>query len=147
MPSKMRDVRRNRTIQVILLTFQAQQGDRLRQELSQNRVYDVLSTEDADVAIRLCEELHPPLFLVDLARHEPQTLAACRAIQQACFQTQIVAFNVSPDTGSIDRALLAGATGCLTEDVPIEELIRAMSEVYEHGVYLCDRARRHLQGS
>lgn len=77
-------------------------------------------------AIRLCEELHPDVVLMDLRLPEIDGFQATREIRSNHPDIQIVALTSYLDEVMVQESLRAGAIGYLLKDAGVEELAAAI---------------------
>lgn len=78
--------------------------------------------EDGSAAIRLAQELHPNVLVLDLALARIGGLEVMRELAPLLSQTRFLVF--SNETRLRSDALRAGAAAFLTKDSPDEQLIR-----------------------
>ena len=77
-------------------------------------------------AIRLCEELHPQVVLMDLLMPEMDGIEATRSIRQLETGAQVIALTSYKDEELVQAALDAGAIGFLYKNTSVDELADAI---------------------
>jgi len=81
---------------------------------------------DGEEAVRICEETHPDITLMDLVMPNLDGIEATHRIRASLPETQVVAFTSFSDRERILRALDAGAIGYLLKDAEPGELHRGI---------------------
>src|SRR5258707_465224 len=81
-------------------------------------------------AIRLSEELHPDVMLMDLIMPGINGIIAMQRIREIHPDIQIIALTSFKDEELVRAALQAGAIGYLLKNVSIDELATAMRNAY-----------------
>ena len=81
-------------------------------------------------AIRLAEELHPDVMLMDLIMPGIDGITAMQRIRAIHPDVQIIALTSFKDEELVRAALQAGAIGYLLKNVSIDELAAAMRNAY-----------------
>jgi DNA-binding NarL/FixJ family response regulator len=84
---------------------------------------------DGAEAVRLAEELHPDVVLMDISMPVMDGFQAARAIRDADGNASILMLTGSNARADVDRARRAGAAGYVTKDRGWEELIDAIVEI------------------
>lgn len=82
-------------------------------------------------AIRLCEQFHPDVVLMDLAMPGIDGVATTRAIRKTMPDTQIVVLTGLREKTMIQSALQAGANGYLLKTVSVTALVNTIRSVYD----------------
>ena len=77
-------------------------------------------------AVRLCDEVHPHVVLMDLMMPEMGGVEAIRIIRQTNPDIQILALTSFKEQDTVQAALQAGALGYLLKDVSAHELVDAI---------------------
>lgn len=77
-------------------------------------------------AIRLCNELHPDVVLMDMVLPGLDGAEATRAIRRNCPKTQVLVLSSFPEAELVRAALHAGAIGYLLKDVELDDLVQAI---------------------
>lgn len=81
---------------------------------------------DGKTAVRLCEELHPDVVLLDMVMPDMDGPTTALAIREVSPQTRIIALTSFPEDDLIQRALEAGVLGYLLKNVGSSELAAAI---------------------
>jgi DNA-binding NarL/FixJ family response regulator len=87
-------------------------------------------------AVRLARELAPDVAVLDMMMPVLNGLEAGREIHQACPATRTLLLTSRQDEQLLLEALHAGFRGCVLKTFGAEDLIRALRDVVEGGVYL-----------
>ena len=94
---------------------------------------DARNGEDA---IKLCREAGPDIVLMDVRMPGIGGLEATRKITHFCPDTRVIALTVCVDDPFPSKLLEAGASGFLTKDAGIDEMIHAIRAVASGQRYL-----------
>src|SRR6478672_2831539 len=78
------------------------------------------------MGVRLAEELHPDVVLMDLRMPGLDGFEATRAILESQPSARVVALSVSVEEVDVAAAMQAGACGFLVKDAPIDEVVVAV---------------------
>lgn len=81
-------------------------------------------------AIRLCDERHPDILLMDLVMPGTDGITAMQRIREAHPDIQMIALTSFKDEELVRAALQAGAIGYLLKNVSIDELANALRNAY-----------------
>jgi NarL family two-component system response regulator LiaR len=81
-------------------------------------------------AVRLCDEVHPDVVLMDLMMPDMEGTAAMRAIRQQRPQTQMIALTSFREDELVHEVFMAGAIGYLLKNVTADELADAVRAAY-----------------
>jgi NarL family two-component system response regulator LiaR len=81
-------------------------------------------------ALRLCEQVHPDVVLMDLLMPGLDGVAATRAIRERWPEVRVVALTSFQDGELVQSALQAGAIGYLLKDVLVDQLAWAIRSAY-----------------
>lgn len=81
---------------------------------------------DGDEAIRLAEELHPEVILMDVTMPEVDGVEATRQIHQLIPEIRIVMLTMHADQEVLAAAIRAGASGYLVKDCSTDEIASAV---------------------
>jgi DNA-binding NarL/FixJ family response regulator len=84
---------------------------------------------DGEEAVRLAEELHPDVVLMDISMPVMDGIEAARAIRERDGDACILMLTGSNSRADVDGARRAGAAGYVTKDRIASELIDAIVEI------------------
>jgi two-component system nitrate/nitrite response regulator NarL len=84
---------------------------------------------DGSEAVRLADELHPDVVLMDISMPVMDGIQAVRAIRETDGDASILMLTGSNARADVDRARQAGAAGYVTKDRIAAELIDAIIEI------------------
>ncbi|MBF8267204.1 MAG: chemotaxis protein CheY [Dehalococcoidia bacterium] len=84
---------------------------------------------DGCEAIRLAQELHPDVILMDLRMPRCDGIAATRVIKAQCPESRVVVLTVSEDDEDLFEALKSGAEGYLLKDMDPDYLFESLRDV------------------
>ena len=89
--------------------------------------FDVVGeARDGDEAIRLADELHPEVILMDVTMPEVDGVEATRQIRASHPDIKIVMLTMHADQEVLTSAIRAGASGYLVKDCSTEEIASAV---------------------
>ena len=86
---------------------------------------------DGGEAVRLAQDLHPDVVLMDISMPVMDGIAAAHAIRETDGHASILMLTGSNSRTDVDRARQAGAAGYVTKDRIAAELIDAIVEIAE----------------
>ncbi len=99
--------------------------------------FDVVGeAADGAEAVRMAEDLHPDVVLMDVSMPELDGVEATRQIRAAIDQTRIIMLTMHADEDVIRRAISAGASGYLVKDCSIDEVVDMVRQVASGDVSL-----------
>jgi DNA-binding NarL/FixJ family response regulator len=90
-------------------------------------------------AVRLVDELHPDVVVMDFAMPELNRIEATQQIHDASPSTQVLVLSMHSTTEHIFRALQAGARGYLLKDSAGAEVVDAVRVVHAGRRYLSQK--------
>ncbi len=93
------------------------------------RISVVGHASDGSEAVRLANELHPDVVLMDISMPVMDGIQAVRAIRDTDGDASILMLTGSNARSDVDRARQAGASGYVTKDRIAAELIDAIIEI------------------
>jgi len=115
--------RANAALGVVFVDDDAQVRSLLRTVLGRDPRLDVLAEGDDGLqALRLAQQLTPPLMLLDISLPRLDGVAAARRIRTLSPQTCVVMYTAHEDGGLDEQALQAGARAVLNKSSPVEDL-------------------------
>jgi DNA-binding NarL/FixJ family response regulator len=97
------------------------------------RISVVATAADGKEAVRLAQEHHPDVVLMDISMPVMDGIAAAHAIKEEDERTRILMLTGSNSRTDVDRARKAGASGYVTKDRIAAELIDAIVEISGRG--------------
>lgn len=118
--------------------------------------YSLLAFDDIDLvaeacggeeALRMCEEAHPDVVLMDMMMPGMDGVAATRAIRESYPGVQVIALTSFQEGNLVQDALQAGAIGYLLKDVDMDELATAIRSASSGRATLAPGAAQALAGA
>ena len=100
----------------------------------------VAQASGGHMGVRLAEELHPDVVLMDLRMPDLDGSEATRAILESQPSARVVALSVSVEEVDVAAAMQAGACGFLVKDAPIDEVVVAVRAAAQGATWLSSRA-------
>ncbi|MBI5031459.1 MAG: response regulator transcription factor [Chloroflexi bacterium] len=97
-------------------------------------------------AVRLAEELHPEIVLMDLAMPEMGGFEATSLLAQKCPAIRVIILSMHLEPEYVMRALQSGAKGYLLKGARIPELELAITSVANDETYLSPAASKLIVG-
>jgi DNA-binding NarL/FixJ family response regulator len=101
----------------------------LRRSMTDQGFEVVGEARDGDEAIRLAEELHPEVILMDVTMPEVDGVEATRLIKQELPDIRVVMLTMHADQEVLAEAMRVGASGYLVKDCSTEEIANAIRDV------------------
>ncbi len=89
-----------------------------------------------DETLRLYQQHHPDVTLMDLRLHGEDGISAIEAIRKNYIGAKIIALTTSDSYVDIQRALRAGAAGYILKSMTNTEIIDVIRTVHRHGRYI-----------
>jgi len=102
------------------------------------------TSEDIPEAIRAIQSLKPDIVTVDISLKEASGLDLIKDIKAQFPGLPVLALSVHPEQFYAERAIRAGAKGYITKREDTEEIIAAIREVLDGGIYLSGRMTKKL---
>jgi len=90
----------------------------------------VSEARDGQEAVRLCEQLHPDVILMDLIMPEMSGVAATRIIHNRWPRVRVIALTSFQEKDLVQDALQAGAISYLLKNISGEDLAEAIRDAY-----------------
>ena len=109
-----------------------------------NGIKVIGDARNGEDAIKLCRELSPDIALMDVRMPGIGGLEATRKITHFCPDTRVIALTVCVDDPFPSKLLEAGASGFLTKDAGIQEMIQAIRAVASGQRYLSAEVAQSL---
>jgi DNA-binding NarL/FixJ family response regulator len=91
---------------------------------------------DGQQALKLAEELHPDVAVLDLSMPVLNGIDTAREVQRVSSKTKTVILSMHTDPRYILESLRAGAKGYVMKTHAAEDLVRAIREAARGGTYL-----------
>lgn len=91
-------------------------------------------------AVRLAQELHPDLVVLDVTMPEMNGLEATRAIRSSVPGTEVILLTVHDSDQLLDQAISAGARGYVLKDDAARHLMDAIDALSKHAPFVGSRA-------
>jgi DNA-binding NarL/FixJ family response regulator len=99
----------------------------------------VCEAADGEEAVRLARDYHPDVAVLDLRMSGLNGLDAAREILNSCSETKVMLLTIHTEEYQVVTALRAGVRGYVGKSRAPEELVQAIQEVAQGGVYLSPR--------
>ena len=114
------------TIRLLLADDHTMLREGLRRSM-EGEGFDVVGeASDGDEAVRLAEELHPDVVLMDVSMPVMDGIEATRLLKERLRDTHVVMLTMHADEDLIVKAVRAGAAGYLVKDCTTEEVARTV---------------------
>src|SRR6185295_19733388 len=108
----------------------------LRTLLEKHATFEVVGeAEDGRSAVKLVEQMHPDVVVMDIAMKGLNGIEATRQIRQRFPQTQVVVLSMHLLESYVRQALESGAAGYLLKSASGSELVAALDNVRNGGSY------------
>jgi DNA-binding NarL/FixJ family response regulator len=91
---------------------------------------------DGAEAVRLAEQFHPDVAVLDLSMPKMSGITAAQQIKKVSPRTKNILLTMYTEEHHILQALRAGVNGCVVKTQAAEQLILAIREICAGGVYL-----------
>lgn len=104
----------------------------------------VAQAEDGAEAVRLFEELHPDVTVMDVRMPGKDGIEATAAIRALDKKARVLMLTTYDTEEDVHRAMEAGATGYVLKDAGPNDLVEAIRKVATGEVWLPDHIRRQL---
>ena len=116
-----------------------------QQLLSQQPDFEVVGeTGEGDTTLRLIEELHPDVLVLDLVMPGRSGLDVLEQLQQAASSTKVVVLSVHDDRNYVLHALRSGALAYILKESSVQELIQAIRFAVRGQHYLSPGLVEHV---
>jgi len=99
---------------------------------------------NGEQAVRVCQQAHPDIVLMDLMMPGMNGVEATRAIRQRCPDVRVIALTSFAEDQLVQQALKAGAIGYLLKNVSHDELAQAIRAAYAGRPALAPEATQAL---
>jgi DNA-binding NarL/FixJ family response regulator len=120
--------------------------DGLRLLLERQNGFEVVAeAAEGREAVRLAQEKHPDVAIMDIAMPGLNGIEATRCIQETCEGTAVVILSMHYDESYVVRALRAGARGYLLKDSLKTDLLAAVRAVVQGQSHFSPKVSQLLQ--
>jgi DNA-binding NarL/FixJ family response regulator len=116
----------------------------LRSILEDHDVEVVGEASDGEQGVELAKRLNPDVTVMDLNMPGIGGIEAIRWIQAVAPATRVMVLTITPDDGAILEAMIAGASGSIVKDQPVDELAEAIRVTALGGAWIQPRVARRL---
>jgi NarL family two-component system response regulator LiaR len=99
---------------------------------------------DGREALRMCEQVHPDVVLMDLVMPEMDGTAATKLIRERWPEVQVVALTSFQEQDLVRQVLQAGAIGYLLKNVTVDDLAEAIRAAHAGQSTLAPEAAQAL---
>jgi DNA-binding NarL/FixJ family response regulator len=113
----------NNTVRLLLADDHRMLRESLRRSMEENGFDVVGEAADGAEAVRLAEELHPDVILMDVTMPVLDGVQATRQVRDRVPGTQVVILTMHADREVLVDAIRAGASGYLVKDCSTEEVV------------------------
>ena len=108
------------------------------------RITVVAECSSGEEAIRMADELRPDVMLMDINMAPINGFEATKAILQKNPQVHIIGISINNQPSYARNMLDIGAKGFVTKNSSREEMIHAITEVYEGRTYVCKEIEQKM---
>jgi DNA-binding NarL/FixJ family response regulator len=98
----------------------------LARSLRAHGIEVVAEAPNGEAAIRAVESTSPDVVVMDLKMPGVSGLEATRELTQRAIPTRVLVLSVSAEDTDVTEAVLAGASGYVLKELPVEEVIAAI---------------------
>jgi DNA-binding NarL/FixJ family response regulator len=102
----------------------------------QDGVAVIADAPDGRTAVKLAEESHPDVVIMDVTMPDLNGIEATRQIKAKCPDVQVVGLSMHADRQFVTDMLEAGASGYLLKDCSFSELLASLQAAVAREVYL-----------
>ncbi len=95
--------------------------------------------ENGRECVQLVKKLCPDIVIMDISMPDLNGIEATRQMMKEAPEVRIIGLSIHSDQLYIDKMLQAGATGYLTKDCSLDELLTAIKAAKTHRSYLSPR--------
>jgi DNA-binding NarL/FixJ family response regulator len=101
-------------------------------------------SEGADQAIDLTEHLCPDIVIMDVRLRGISGIEATRLIRKSCPKVKVIGLSFYNHRELAQAMIRHGAMGFLTKNSPPEEIFKAIVEVHQGKIYVCQEMTREF---
>jgi DNA-binding NarL/FixJ family response regulator len=116
----------------------------LRTVLEDQGIEVVGEAADGERGVELARDLSPDVTVMDLNMPGFGGVEAIRRIAQVAPATRVMVLTITPDDGSILEAMIAGASGSIMKDAPVDELAESIHATALGAAWIQPRVARRL---
>jgi len=98
---------------------------------------------EGTVALRLIESQRPDIAVLDLNLTDLFTLEIVRRVRDANLPTKIIVLSTRRDRKTVVEALRSGVSGFLLKTAPSSQLLEALEQVLDGGIYVSPQLELH----
>lgn len=136
-------------IRVLLVDDQPLMLDGLSQlidakEIGDTRFVVVGQVSSGEEALRAARHLSPDVVLMDVKMDGIDGIAATEAIKRDNKKIKVIVLTNYSDAGYLGKSIAVGADGYLLKDVPLENLLNAVVDVYHGNIIISQHVRDML---
>jgi DNA-binding NarL/FixJ family response regulator len=110
-------------LRVVVADDHPQYRDSLAQALRASGIDVVADVANGEAAIHAVEQHAPQVVVMDLSMPGVSGLEATRWLTDHAPGTRVVVLSVSAEDADVNQAMLAGASGYVLKDMPVEEVV------------------------
>ena len=119
--------------------------ERMRRLLDREPRMKVLDTAaNGKDAVRLAQELHPDVVIMDISMPEMNGVDATKEIKKIMPHTKVLCLTVHSERYFVSAMFRAGAIGYVLKDCPFEELARAIAVVHSGKAYASRQVAHYI---
>jgi two-component system response regulator DegU len=111
----------------------------LRRSMVEEGFEIVAEANDGEEAVRLAEDIHPDVILMDVSMPEMTGVEATRRIHAAMPDVRVIMLTMHADADVLTDAIRAGASGYLVKDCSTEEVAEAVRMAFSGDTALSPR--------
>ena len=106
----------------------------------------VAQASGGQMCVRLADELHPNVVLMDIRMQDLSGIEATRQIVERRPETRVLALTVASAEAQVTAMLQAGACGFLAKDTEIDSVVVAIRAAAGGAAWLSPKAAQHVLG-
>jgi DNA-binding NarL/FixJ family response regulator len=106
--------------------------------LKQNTRFRLIAECDSgELAVELSKQLCPDIVIMDIRMKGISGIEATQVIQKNCPDSKIIGLSFHDQPDVPQQIIARGARGYLSKSSPPDEIYKAIIEVYEGRIYIC----------
>jgi len=106
------------------------------------QVGSVVECGDGEEAIRLAQQLHPDIVLLDINMEPMDGFDAITLIRKFSPSSKVIAVSMHSQVEYAKKMFRLGAKGYITKTSTREEMLTAIREVMDKGTYICQEVKQ-----